>query len=122
MDTLEVAIKDFEAGAYEQSLTKIAQVLDKNPQNAYAYYYRGMVYDALNKRENAIADYLKVTELAPDIVIANYLLAIDYDTLQKFPEAHKAYTDFVNKYTNEDEYKTYSIKRLEDLKPYATEN
>ena len=122
MDTLEVAIKDFEAGNYEESLSKIAQVLNINPQNAYAYYYRGMVYDAQNKKEQAISDYLKVTELAPDIVIANYLLAIDYDSLQKFPEAYNAYSNFVNKYTNDDEYKTYSIKRLEDLKPYATGN
>ena len=122
MDTLEAAIKDFEAADYTSSLTKIAQVLEKEPSNAYAYYYRGMVYDAQNKRANAISDYTKVIELAPEIVIANYLLAIDYDTLQKFPEAYKAYTDFVAKYNNEDEYKTYSKKRLEDLKPYATEN
>ena len=31
------------------------------------------------------------------------------------------YKTFVEKYDKDDEYKQYSIKRLEDLKPYADE-
>ena len=119
MNILESAIKDFETSAYEDSLLKINTVLEKDPQNAYAFYYRGMVYDAKNERHNAIEDYKKVIELSPDIVIANYLLAIDYDTLQKFVDAYRAYKNFVTNYTQNDEYKIYSQKRLEDLKPYA---
>ena len=120
METLESAIKDFENGNYEDSLVKISEVLDKDPNNSYAYYYRGMVYDAKNERIKAIEDYKKVLNLSPDLVIANYLMAVDYDALQKFEEAYKSYSNFLNNYSNEDEYKTYSQKRLEDLKPYAT--
>lgn len=121
MEALELAIKDFEAGAYDACLEKLNQLLVKDLDNAYGYYYRAMVFDAKNERLKAIEDYKKVVELAPDIVIANYLLAIDYDTLQKFLDAHRAYKTFVEKYDKDDEYKQYSIKRLEDLKPYADE-
>ncbi len=119
MGILEDAIKDFENASYEDSLTKINTVLSKDANNAYAYYYRGMVFDAKNERLNAIEDYKKVIELSPDIVIANYLLAIDYDVLQKFVDAYRSYKAFVEKYSANDEYKLYSQKRLEDLKPYA---
>lgn len=119
MEILDSAIKDFEAAAYENSLEKLNDLIAKEPNNTYACYYRAMVYDAKNERANAIKDYQKVIELAPDIVIANYLLAIDYDNLQKFVDAQKAYKAFIEKYEPEDEYKAYAQKRLEDLKPYA---
>ncbi len=119
IDTLESAISDFEAQNYDTSLSKIEQVLKTDSNNAYALYYRGMVYDAKGEKAKAIEDYKKVIQLSPDIVIANYLLAVDYDALQKFIDAYNAYSNFLNKYTNDDEYKQYAQKRLEDLKPYA---
>lgn len=119
MDTLESAISDFEAENYDISLSKIEQVLKTDANNAYALYYRGMVYDAKGEKAKAIEDYKKVVQLSPDIVIANYLLAVDYDVLQKFIDAYNAYSTFLKNYTNNDEYKQYAEKRLEDLKPYA---
>ena len=119
MEILESAIKDFEANSYDVALEKLNKLLDSGEKNAYANYYRAMVYDAKNERLKAVDDYKKVVELAPEIVIANYLMAIDYDILQKFVDAYKAYEVFLSKYTNDDEYRTYALKRLEDLEPYA---
>lgn len=121
MDLLESAIKDFEAANYEASLEKLNRLITQDSKNPYAYYYRAMLYDAQNDKIKAIEDYRTVIILAPEIVIANYLMAIDYDSLQKFMDAHKAYKVFIEKYENEDEYKMYANKRLEDLKPYAEE-
>ena len=119
MDTLESAISDYEAQNYDDSLAKINTILQTDPNNAYALYYRGMVYDAKGEKAKAIEDYKKVVKLSPDIVIANYLLAVDYDGLQKFIDAYNAYSAFLKAYTNDDEYKKYAQQRLEDLKPYA---
>ena len=119
MDTLEKAINDYEAQKYDECLVKINQILESAPDNAYALYYRGMVFDAKNERLKAIDDYKKVIQLSPDIVIANYLLAVDYDALQKFIDAYNAYNAFLSKYTNNDEYRQYAQTRLEALKPYA---
>ena len=119
METLESAIADYESKNYEGSLAKINQILQSDTNNAYALYYRGMVYDAQGEKSKAVEDYKRVIQLSPDIVIANYLLAVDYDALQKFIDAYNAYSAFLKNYPNDDEYKQYALKRLEDLKPYA---
>ncbi len=119
MEILETAISDFEAQNYDESLNKLNQIIQADQNNAYAFYYRGMVYDAKNEKLKAIDDYKKALKLSPDIVIVNYLIAVDYDGLQKFIDAYNYYNEFLKKYPNNDEYKEYSKKRLEDLKPYA---
>ncbi len=119
MDALENAISDYEAKNYEEGLKKINQILEASPNNAYALYYRGMIYDAQGDKTKAIEDYKKVVQLTPDIVIAYYLMAVVYDSQQKFIDAYNAYSNFLDKYPNDDEYKQYAAQRLEDLKPYA---
>ena len=116
MKKLESAMNLFEAEQYEQSLSLLNEIIEKTPQNAYALYYRGMIYDTKEKFKEAIADYEKAIVLNGELTILNYLLGIDYDTLNKSKQALKFYETFVANYSEEDDFKTYAVSRIKDLK------
>lgn len=116
---LNDAITLYESNNYDESLTKFNQILSKTDDNAYALYYRGMIYDAKEKKAEAISDYKKAYELNKDLHICNYLIASDYDTLGKFKEAYDYYNLYANLNIEDDEYKQYAKARSEELKEYA---
>ena len=55
-----------------------------------------------------------------ELPIANYMLAVDYDVLEKYKEAFKYYNEFISNYTTQDEYLEYAKTRMEELRPYAS--
>ncbi len=113
------AIALYEKSNFEGALTKFNEVLKKEANNAYAYYYRGLIYDEQKKTQLAINDYLQALKNSSELPIANYMLAVDYDSLENYKEAFKYYQTFVSVYTTEDEYLQYAKSRMEELKPYA---
>ena len=44
------------AEQYDQSISQISRVIEKNPQNARAYYERGLVYYEMGQYDNAWQD------------------------------------------------------------------
>lgn len=117
---LNNAIQLYESEKYDESLGLLNDILSKDNQNAYAYYYRGMIYDAKQKAAEAINDFKKALALnSTDLLILNYMLAADYDTLGKYKEAFNYYTAYVNSSAQDDEYKEYAKNRAEELKEYA---
>ena len=118
--TLENAIALFDTQQYDESLLLLNKVLNSDTGNAYALYYRAMIYDAQKKYNEAIADYKKAIAINPtDLQIVNYMLAVDYDTLGKYKDAYGYYLAYTNSNAPEDEYKTYAKSRSEELKGYA---
>jgi tetratricopeptide (TPR) repeat protein len=120
LSTLNEGIKLFEQNSLESALTKFNEVLKKDSANAYAYYYRGLIYDEQKKTQLAINDYLKVLKNSNEIPITNYMLAVDYDSLEQYKEAIKFYKQFISSYTNNDEYLEYAKTRVNELLPYAS--
>ncbi len=116
---LNDAIALYEANNYDESLVKFNQILAKDKQNSYALYYRGMIYDAKEKRNEAIADLKKAYDLNKEFTICNYLIASDYDALEKYKEAYTYYTAYAESDVQDDEYKQYAKARAEELKEYA---
>lgn len=117
---LNEAIGLYEAEKYDESLNLFNKILQTSPDNAYAYYYRGMIYDTKNKKPEAIADFKKALSLnAADLEILNYLIAADYDSLGKYKDAYGYYQKYSASNAPDDEYKQYSKARLEELKQYA---
>ena len=110
----------FENNNFEGALTKFNDVLKKEINNAYAYYYRGLIYDEQKKPQLAINDYLNVLKNTKELPIANYMLAVDYDSLENYKEALKYYNEFILNYTTDDEYLKYARERMEQLKEYAS--
>ncbi len=118
--TLDNAIKLYDEQKYDESLELLNKVLSYNNQNAYALYYRGMIYDTKKQLNEAIADFKNALALnASDLTILNYMIAADYDTLGKYKEAYSYYTAYAASNVPDDEYKQYAKTRAEELKQYA---
>ena len=120
---LETAVKLFDEEKYEQSLPLLNQLVSDEPNNAYALYYRAMIYDAQKKLYNAITDYKKAISINPnELKIVDYLIAVDYDTLEKYKEAYPYYEKYASSDVQEDEYKTYAATRAKELKEYVEQS
>jgi tetratricopeptide (TPR) repeat protein len=119
LSVLNEGIKLFEENNLEGALTKFNEVINKENSNAYAYYYRGLIYDQQKKTQLAINDYLNVLKYSQDFPITNYMLAVDYDTLGKYKDALSYYSKFVSSYNTDDEYLQYAKSRIEELKSYV---
>jgi len=116
---LNAAIALYEEQKYDESLAQFNEILSKDNQNAYAYYYRGMIYDAKEQRKEAISDLSKAYQLNKEFNICNYMIASDYDSLNDYKNAYKYYLAYANSNAEEDQYKEYAKTRLEELKDYA---
>ena len=116
---LNNAIDLYEAQKYNEALPILNQVISAEANNSYAYYYRGMVNDSIDKKLDAIKDFKKAYELNKDFEIANYMIASDYDSLEKFKDAYTYYDKYANSNAADDEYKQYAKARAEELKQYA---
>ena len=119
---LNDAISLYDGNKLDESLIKFNELLTQDPQNSYALYYRGMIYDTKEKRLEAIADLKKAFNLNKDFTICNYLIASDYDALGKYKDAYNYYAAYANSQVEDDEYKQYAKARAEELKQYATTN
>ena len=75
-----------------------------------------MIYDAKEKFAEAIKDYELAVKLNNELFIVNYLLGVDYDTLNKSQEALKNYEAFLANYQDEDDFKAYARSRVKDIK------
>ena len=53
------AVGLFEKNEFESALVKFNKVLNKDTDNAFAYYYRGLIYDELKKYKLAVEDFNK---------------------------------------------------------------
>lgn len=117
---LNDAIEFYDAQKYDESLALLNKVLSTDANNTYALYYRGMIYDSQKKLNEAINDFKKVlSQNSTDFLILNYMIAADYDTLEKYKEAYNYYSAFANSTAPDDEYKQYAKARMEELKQYA---
>ncbi|MDE6138101.1 MAG: tetratricopeptide repeat protein, partial [Candidatus Gastranaerophilales bacterium] len=116
---LNDAIALYEANNLDESLIKFNELLSKDSKNSYALYYRGMIYDTKEKRNEAIADLKKAYSLNNEFTICNYLIASDYDALGKYKDAYTYYTAYADSDVQDDEYKQYAKARAEELKEYA---
>lgn len=115
---LEQAISLFESEKYTESLVLLNKILAAEPDDAYALYYRGMIYDTQKKYTQAINDYKKAISINPDLTIINYLIGVDYDMLEQYQNAISHYKTFAAKYTENDEFLKYAQTRLGELKQY----
>ena len=116
---LENAVALFDKEQYDESLALLNEVLAKNPKDAYAMYYRGMIYDTKQKYSDAIKDYKSAVSLNPDLMIINYLIGIDYDMLEKYKDAMSYYKAFTATYSEDDDYLKYANNRINELAPYV---
>lgn len=118
---LNEAIALYENEKYDESLNSLNKLLVTDPMNAYAYYYRGMIYDSKNNKNEAVNNFKNALKYnnSEDLNIVNYLIAADLDTLGKYKDAYGYYKKYSTSNAPEDEYKQYAKSRVEELKKYA---
>lgn len=112
------AIAFYDKGNYAEALKIINQVLTESPKNAYALYYRGLIYDVEKKYALALLDYKKAIQSSSELTIIYYLMALDYDNLAQYKNALINYKKYVSLTAENNEYKTYSQSRIKELKKY----
>ncbi len=112
------AIAFYDKNNYVESSKLLNQVLTEDPKNAYALYYRGLIYDAQKKYALAVADYKKAITYNSTLTTIYYLLALDYDSLLQYKSALSNYKKYVQLCTEDNEYKKYSNERIKQLKKY----
>ena len=120
LSVLNEGIELYEKQDYKSAMVKFNEVLKKEISNAYAYYYRALIYDEQKQTKLAISDYQNVLKYSNDFPIVNYMLALDYDTLENYKDAFKFYKIFTSKYSTDDEYLKYAKDRMKELAPYAS--
>lgn len=112
------AIAFYDKNNYTESLKILNQVLTEDVKNAYALYYRGLIYDAQKKYALAVADYKKAIVYNATLTTIYYLLALDYDSLAQYKLALSNYKKYAQLCTEDNEYKKYSNERIKQLKKY----
>lgn len=118
-EQLEKAIALFDSEKYDESLGIINNILATNPKEAYALYYRGMIYDTQKKYNEAIKDYKNAITYNPDLTIVNYLIGVDFDMLEQYKNAMSYYKAFTATYSEDDDFKKYADTRIKELAPYV---
>ena len=116
---LNDAIAKYDANNYEESLKDFNTLLSKDAKNDYALYYRGMIYDSMGKHYEAIKDLKDAYELNKDFKICNYMIASNYDALEKYSDARKYYLEYANSDVEDDDYKKYAQARAQELEEYV---
>ncbi len=116
---LDKAISLFDSEQYNESLVILNKILASEPNDSYALYYRGMIYDTQKKYKEAITDYKKAISSNPDLTIINYLIGVDYDMLEQYKNAISYYKAFTATYSEDDDYLKYAKTRITELEPYA---
>lgn len=81
----------YKMGEKESALAKLSQIITEDPNNAFAYYIKGRIYQEALEYDLAITEYEKVVELIPqnDKLISE--LAQLYQDNKQFIEAAETY-------------------------------
>lgn len=112
---IDNAVKNIDNRKFEEALKDLNSALSENNKNPDVYYYRGTVYDSLQKYQLAINDYKKSLQYNPHQDVTYYLIAVDFDNVGNQHSALEYYKKFLNVYHNDDEYLQYVKARIVEI-------
>ena len=117
---LDLAQELFQNKKYLEAHSALNEILAKDPQNIYANYYQGTIFEEEKKYNEAIESYKKVLAKDSTFSLAYYGLGTIYDTLENYNEAIKYYTQYVGSRAKEpqDDYLNFVKQRTSELDEY----
>ncbi len=121
---LDEAISLYENKKYNDSLALLDKIISINSKNAYAYYYKGAVYEDMGNLDNALAEYKKSISSDPNFALGYYMAAVALDNKENYKEASNYYDKYVelkNKEGVNDEFTQYAKARTKELKDYLSQ-
>ena len=77
----------YEDGKMAQALTELDRALEVNPTNSAWRFNKGLTLDAVNRFEEAIAEYETALQLCPDDLEILNALAVDYTRMGLYDRA-----------------------------------
>lgn len=106
-----------EQDEFENALSECELAIQLNPDLADAYNYRGVIYDALNQRNEAITNYRKAIQLNPKLREAwDNLFSLERVLEKEFQESvAKQHLDQALEYANDDEFDK-ALEEIETVK------
>ena len=117
---LQDAISKYENKDYNSSLALLNKISLDN-QDEYVLYYKGLNFDELNKKTEAIKQYRALILKYPNFSNGYYSLALDLDEAEKYSEAVENYQKFLQlkKLAKEkDEMTVFCENRIKELNEY----
>jgi len=75
------------SGNYIDAEKAYSKAIELNPQDAYAYSNRGVIYDKLGNTQQAINDYNRAIELNPQLAYAYYNRGVTYGEIGNYQQA-----------------------------------
>src|SRR5262249_12765670 len=74
-------------GEHQQAISILHEILTREPENEYAYYYLGCAHYELEEYDRALKAYVKALELAPTYIGAMLHAGHTLRMLGRYPEA-----------------------------------
>lgn len=71
-NSVKIAMKKYKLGNYAGCLQDCISIVNKNPSNAFAYYYMALAYTQAGDKKEAIKAYSKVLSLKPNSKLSEY--------------------------------------------------
>lgn len=93
--TINLGLAYLGKGDYPHALEELRAVLAANPRNLWARLYLGRVWFAMDKTEQAIAEYTKALDIYRDYGAAYYYLGLAHLKLNNTEAARKAFKDTI---------------------------
>lgn len=118
---LQKALDAYSQGQYTNALGILNNLISQNKNNAYAYYYKGMVFDAQKKYSLAVIEYKKMLSLSNSIPEGYYAIAVDLEYLKQYSEALSNYKKYLSVVNEENEYTRYARSRVQELNKYENQ-
>ncbi len=117
---LDLAQNLFQEKKYAEAHQVLGEILAKEPENLYANYYQGTIFEEEKKYTEALESYKKVLVADSAFSLAYYGLGTIYDTLENYPEAIKYYTQYIQTRAQDapDDYLQFVKQRARELDEY----
>lgn len=109
-------LSEYDNKNYAKAMSLIDTMLKAYPDNADAYYYKGLVLAATGKNNLAIPEFQSAIKNDANYAMAYYSLAVAYDAVKKRKEALDNYNKFLSLSKEQNEYTAYAKKRVIKLK------
>lgn len=112
---LNTSYEKFEKKDYVSAFSILDDGIKKFPNSSQMYYYRALIYDAMNRNAAQILDLQKAIDLDPSFYMAYYQLGLAYEKINDGRGALVAYEKFLSIEPDEKDLVDLVQKKVLDL-------
>ena len=95
LDLMKLGQSAADKGNHQSAIEYFTQTIALNPNDATAYYNRGVLYGKLDEPSSAISDFTQAIDLNPALAVAYYNRGVSYTALNDYLSAISDYTQAI---------------------------